>query len=53
VIVGFSLGAGLAFANRYRENDHVSVAYFGDGATNQGQVFESFNMAELWTLPAI
>ncbi|MEO1963846.1 pyruvate dehydrogenase (acetyl-transferring) E1 component subunit alpha [Hyphomonas sp.] len=47
------IGTGLGFANKYRGNDHVSVAYFGDGASNQGQVYESFNMASLWDLPVV
>src|ERR1700716_1815952 len=48
-----SLGTGLAFANRYRGNDFVSLAYFGDGASNQGQVYEGFNMAEVGKLPGV
>ncbi|MEM9013992.1 MAG: pyruvate dehydrogenase (acetyl-transferring) E1 component subunit alpha [Pseudomonadota bacterium] len=47
------LGAGLAFANKYRGNDNVSLTYFGDGASNQGQVFEAMNMAQLWKLPVL
>ena len=48
-----SLGTGLALADKYRDNGKVSFTYFGDGAANQGQVYESFNMAELWGLPVV
>jgi pyruvate dehydrogenase E1 component alpha subunit len=47
------IGIGLGFAHRYRGNDHVSITYLGDGAVNQGQVYESFNMAALWKLPVV
>ncbi|OCX67033.1 pyruvate dehydrogenase (acetyl-transferring) E1 component subunit alpha [Thioclava sp. SK-1] len=47
------IGAGLAFADKYKGNDNVTFAYFGDGAANQGQVYETYNMAQLWDLPVV
>jgi len=47
------IGAGLALSNKYKNNGNVSLAFFGDGASNQGQVYEAFNMAKLWSLPVV
>lgn len=47
------IGTGIALANKYLGQDHICVTYFGDGAVNQGQVYESFNMAKLWGLPVL
>ena len=47
------IGAGLAFSHKYNENKNVSITYFGDGAANQGQVYEAYNIASLWKLPVV
>jgi len=47
------IGTGIAFAHRYRQTGNVCLTYFGDGAINQGQVYEAFNMAALWKLPVV
>ena len=47
------IGAGIAFANKYKKNRRVCFTYFGEGAANQGQVYEAFNMASLWKLPVV
>jgi len=47
------LGTGMAFAQKYKGSDAITMTYFGDGASNQGQVYESFNMASLWQLPVV
>merc|ERR1712093_575157 len=52
-IVGAQVRAGLAFAHKYNGNKNTSVVLYGDGASNQGQVFEAFNMAKLWNLPVL
>ena len=47
------LGAGIAFALKYQNSDNICLTLYGDGAANQGQVFEAFNMAALWKLPCL
>ncbi|MDD9798354.1 MAG: thiamine pyrophosphate-dependent enzyme, partial [Alphaproteobacteria bacterium] len=53
VVAEVTIGSGLGFANAYRGQDNVSLTFLGDGAANQGQVYESFNMAALWKLPIV
>ena len=47
------LGAGIAFAHQYNNTDNICLALYGDGAANQGQLFEAYNIAKLWDLPVI
>jgi len=47
------LGAGISFAQKYKETDNITLTFFGEGAANQGQVYETFNMASLWKLPVV
>ncbi len=47
------IGAGLAFSDKYKGNNNITFTYFGDGAANQGQIYETFNMASLWKLPVV
>ena len=53
VILQVPLGAGIGFALKYNDSDRICVTLYGDGAANQGQVFEAFNMAALWKLPCL
>lgn len=52
-VVQIPLGAGIALAQKYKGTNNVTLALYGDGAANQGQLFETFNMAKLWNLPCI
>ena len=53
VCVQVPLGAGIALAQKYQGTDNITIALYGDGAANQGQVFEAYNIAKLWDLPCI